>query len=141
MNSKKIKLFTFLILAISSCKTKFDDPKYSAGNANFARYVAVGGSFTAGFADNALYLESQQNSYPAILASRFALVGGGNFTQPFVNAGNGLGNKYFLNYGNICGVGNSYYLTTEILTIKIERPRTGNSKIIIRSLIAYPIII
>lgn len=86
----------------TGCKTAFYDPKHTSGDADFSRYVAVGSSFSAGFSDNALYLQSQQNSFPAILASRFALADGGSFTQPLVNAGNGLGNKLVLNFGNTC---------------------------------------
>lgn len=47
-----------------------------AGEANFSKYVAVGNSITAGFMDNALYLEGQQNAYPVILAERMKLVNG-----------------------------------------------------------------
>src|SRR5690606_30571774 len=48
-----------------------------------------GNSLTAGYADNALYITGQQNSFPNILAQQFALVGGGAFTQPLMadNAG------------------------------------------------------
>ncbi len=112
MSSEKMRLFIFLMIAFAGCKTAFDNPNYSAGEADFSRYVALGGSYTAGFTDNALYLEGQQNSFPSILASRFKLVGGGNFEQPLVNAGNGLGNKYILNYGSACNNANSYYLTS-----------------------------
>ena len=73
MSCEKIKIVILVLLAVAGCKTSFDDPKYSAGEADFSRYVAVGGDYTAGFADNALYLESQQNSFPNILSSRFAL--------------------------------------------------------------------
>lgn len=111
MSSEKIILFIFCFIAITSCKTKFDDPNYSSGEADFSRYVAIGGSYTAGFTDNALYLEGQQNSFPNILSSRFALARGGNFEQPLVNPGNGLGNKYVLNYGTTCNNAQGYYLT------------------------------
>lgn len=56
-----------------------------AGTANFSKYVSLGASFTAGFADNALFKSGQKNSFPNILASKFALVGGGEFTQPLMN--------------------------------------------------------
>ena len=111
MNSKKYKIVVLLLITLAGCKTKFDDPKYSQGEADFSRFVTIGGSYTAGFADNALYLEAQQNSFPAILASRFALAGGGSFNQPLVNAGNGLGKKYILNFGTTCTGTNGYYVT------------------------------
>ncbi|MEZ0483662.1 SGNH/GDSL hydrolase family protein [Fibrella aquatica] len=67
----------------------------SAGTANFSRYVAVGNSLTAGFADNGLYREGQLNSYPNILAQQFRLVGGGSvFNQPLFTADQANGTGY-----------------------------------------------
>ncbi|MBT8375734.1 MAG: G-D-S-L family lipolytic protein [Bacteroidia bacterium] len=60
-------------------------PALTAGSANFSNSVAVGASFTAGFADNALFIASQQNSFPNIMASQFANIGGGTFSQPLMN--------------------------------------------------------
>jgi hypothetical protein len=72
------------VLLISACEPNisgsFKDP--DAGSADFSTFVAVGDSLTAGFADSALYRHGQANSYPAILAQQFALVGGGAFAQP-----------------------------------------------------------
>lgn len=62
-----------------------DGTFYTSGDANFSNYVAVGNSLTAGFADSALYITGQENSYPNIMATQFSLVGGGEFTQPLVN--------------------------------------------------------
>ncbi len=60
-------------------------PALEAGSLDFSKYVAVGASFTAGFTDGALFLASQQNSFPNILAQQFANAGGGDFTQPLTN--------------------------------------------------------
>jgi len=78
---------------LTSCDPEIDAPIVSAGQADFTKYVAVGNSLTAGYADGGLYLEGQLNSYPAILAQQFALAGGGEFTQPlFIEAqSNGSG--------------------------------------------------
>ncbi|RAR48037.1 SGNH/GDSL hydrolase family protein [Flavobacterium lacus] len=57
----------------------------TAGSADFSKFVSVGNSLTAGFSDNALFIEGQVNAYPAILASQFALVGGGEFRTPLMN--------------------------------------------------------
>ena len=47
--------------------------------------MAVGNSLTAGFADGALYITGQENSYPNIMAQQFALAGGSEtFTQPLM---------------------------------------------------------
>src|SRR5690606_33662177 len=77
-----------------ACEPEFENPvneagTYTSGEANFSNFVAVGNSLTAGYADNALYITGQQNSFPNILAQQFALVGGGAFTQPLMadNAG------------------------------------------------------
>ncbi|MTE26216.1 G-D-S-L family lipolytic protein [Winogradskyella ouciana] len=60
-------------------------PELTAGSADFSNYVAVGASFTAGFTDNALFIAAQENSFPNIMANKFALAGGGTFTQPMMN--------------------------------------------------------
>jgi len=60
-----------------------------AGTADFSSYVALGASFTAGFTDGALFIASQENSFPNILSQQFAALGGGDFSQPFMNDNNG----------------------------------------------------
>ena len=57
---------------------------YTSGTADFSNYVAIGNSITAGYSDNALFIDGQTNSYPNMLAGNFALVGGGDFTIPFM---------------------------------------------------------
>lgn len=57
---------------------------YTAGSADFSKYVAVGNSLTAGYSDGALFLDGQKASYPNMLAGSFAQVGGGEFTIPFM---------------------------------------------------------
>lgn len=79
-----------LALGLVACEPEFeneieDGTVYTNGEANFSSYVAVGNSLTAGFADGALYITGQENSYPNIMAQQFALAGGGEFTQPLVS--------------------------------------------------------
>ena len=57
----------------------------TAGTADFSNYVALGDSFAAGYSDGALFVEGQKGAYPNILAQQFALVGGGEFTTPFMS--------------------------------------------------------
>ena len=38
---------------------------------DLSRYVAIGDSITAGYADGALYFDGQKNAYPNILAAQF----------------------------------------------------------------------
>lgn len=59
-------------------------PPLTAGSADFSNFVSVGASFTAGYADNALFNISQENSFPNIMAEQFAKAGGGSFTQPLM---------------------------------------------------------
>lgn len=70
------KYIAILALGIVSCEPDFDNPvdevgAYSNGEADFSRYVALGNSLTAGYADNALYITGQESSYPNILAQQF----------------------------------------------------------------------
>jgi lysophospholipase L1-like esterase len=60
-------------------------PELTAGSADFSNYVALGNSLTAGFTDGALFQASQNLSFPNILSQKFAIVGGGSFTQPLTN--------------------------------------------------------
>jgi lysophospholipase L1-like esterase len=80
----------FIYLAIiaagfASCEPEFEntvDANYTAGDADFTTYVAVGNSLTAGYMDGTVSRVGQTYSYPNLLAQQFALVGGGAFTQP-----------------------------------------------------------
>ena len=56
-------------------------PELNAGDLDFSNYVALGNSLTAGVTDNALFIATQNNSYPNMLANKFAAVGGGDFVQ------------------------------------------------------------
>lgn len=60
-------------------------PELTAGSADFSNFVSLGNSLTAGFTDGALFIASQENSLPNILSQKFALAGGGAFTQPLTN--------------------------------------------------------
>lgn len=86
---KYIKFIAVLALGFASCEADLDNPIeenfYSSGSADFSNYVAVGNSLTAGYADGALFITGQNNSYPNIMAQQFSLVGGGDFDQPFMD--------------------------------------------------------
>lgn len=82
-----IKYIAVLALGLFACEPEFDNPidqsgTYSSGSADFSTYVAVGNSLTAGYMDGTVYKSSQQNSFPNIMAEKFAFAGGGTFTQP-----------------------------------------------------------
>ncbi len=87
---KYINYIAVVALGLVACEPEFennidvDGEVYTSGEADFSNYVAVGNSLTAGFADNALYITGQENSYPNIMAQQFELVGGGEFVQPLM---------------------------------------------------------
>ena len=85
-----IKIVALSAVFLTACEAELDNPiedggVYTSGSVDFSNYVAVGNSLTSGYADGALYITGQQNSFPNILAGQFALVGGGEFTQPLVD--------------------------------------------------------
>ena len=97
-----------LLFAVS-CQTDFDndtqDVVVTSGDANFAKYIALGNSLTSGYRDNALYIDGQNESYPNLIANQMKLAGGGEFRQPLMADNNGgmvlgttviLGTKLFI---------------------------------------------
>ncbi len=84
-----ILLSSFLIVGLYSCKPNLDGFIPSNGDADFTTYVSIGNSLTAGYADGALSRSGQENSFPMMLSEQFAIVGGGDFTVPYLPSGNG----------------------------------------------------
>ncbi|MGX7667137.1 G-D-S-L family lipolytic protein [Flavobacterium pedocola] len=85
MKNKFIYFAVLAALGFASCEPEFEnevDANYTAGEADFSRYVAVGNSLTAGYMDGTVYKSGQMYSYPNLLSQQFAVVGGGEFTQP-----------------------------------------------------------
>ena len=95
MKNKYIYLAVLAAFGFASCEPEFENEvnaDYSSGEADFTSYVAVGNSLTAGYMDGTVYRSGQQYSFPNLLAQKFALVGGGAFTQPsFAEDVNNLG--------------------------------------------------
>lgn len=96
MKNKYIYLAVIAALGLASCEPEFENEvsnaSYSAGEADFSTYVAVGNSLTAGYMDGTVSRGGQMYSYPNLLAKQFAIVGGGAFTQPsFADDVNNLG--------------------------------------------------
>lgn len=87
---KNIKYIAIIALGLVACEPEIENSihdagAYSSGEADFSKFVAVGNSLTAGYADEALYILGQENSFPNILAGQFSFAGGGEFTQPLMN--------------------------------------------------------
>lgn len=80
INNKFTKLAGMAIACavMSACSQDVTNPPplnsgtASAGNADFSKFVSIGDSLTAGYADGALYLLGQQNSFPLMLAQQMA---------------------------------------------------------------------
>ena len=84
MKNKFIYL-SILVAGLVSCEPEFENEvnaNYTAGEADFSSYVAVGNSLTAGYMDGTVSRVGQTYSFPNLLSQQFALVGGGAFTQP-----------------------------------------------------------
>jgi len=92
---KNFKLYIIAgLLFLGACKPEIHNPAPSNGSANFSRFIAVGNSLTAGYSNGGLYLEGQQNSYPAIMAQQMQSVGGGVFNQPLFSTAQANGSGY-----------------------------------------------
>lgn len=92
-NFKYIYILAVLSI-ITACKPSITKPIATKGSADFTRYIAVGNSLTAGYADGGLYLAGQLNSYPSIIAKQMAAVGGGSFSQSLFTTAQANGTGY-----------------------------------------------
>ena len=87
-------LFILGVMGLAACKPEISNFKPSKGTADFSRYISVGNSLTAGYADGGLYREGQLNSYPSIIAKQMLTVGGGQFNQPLFTTAQADGSGY-----------------------------------------------
>ena len=91
MTSIKYFLGAALIIVFAACEDgKYDreiEPPVEvvSGDADFTYMVSMGASFVSGLSDGTLFIESQKNSFPNIMAQQMALAGGGEFVQPLVD--------------------------------------------------------
>lgn len=80
-----IYIIVLVLLGVSACtdfSNDVNDIKKTSGNADFTTYVALGGFYTSGFQDGALYKSGQEQSYPAIIAQQ---MGSANTKQPLMS--------------------------------------------------------
>lgn len=91
---KRLTWIAAWAFVLASCKTDIDTPAPSRGSADFSKYIAVGNSLTAGYADGGLYLAGQLNSYPNIIATQMKAAGGGEFKQPLFTTAQANGSGY-----------------------------------------------
>ena len=102
----RILLFSTLILSFISCEKK-SDPIYHPGDLTRGVYVAIGGSNSSGYSDDALYNEAQKNSVAELISQQLNIVGFEKINSPFTNdlsVGSNLGgdSKLILGYKTDC---------------------------------------
>jgi len=88
---KKIIFFLLSLALLSACKQKINEFNADKGSADFTRYIAIGNSLTAGYADGALYHSGQTYSIPNLIAGQLQTVGAKQFIQPLVPSEYGVG--------------------------------------------------
>lgn len=90
---KNLKWLLLVSLTVVACSSEdgvqvdvnsSDGLPLTSGSADFTKFVSLGNSLTAGYSDNALFIEGQKVSYTNIMAQQFATVGGGEFKIPFM---------------------------------------------------------
>jgi lysophospholipase L1-like esterase len=118
---------TALVAGIAvSCTPTIDEPTLSGGQASFTKYVAIGNSLTAGYADGGVYREGQLNSYPNLLAQQFKKVGGGDFIQPLYTEAGANGTGYLKMTGfNAQGRPVLASVTTGLGVVGVQQTATG----------------
>lgn len=85
----------FGLFFVASCSPSLDEFEVrNTSTADFNKYIAIGNSLTAGFADGGLYLSGQQVAFPNLIAAQMQSVGGGAFTSPFFNTNQANGSGY-----------------------------------------------
>ena len=104
---KNILIPALFASILFSCKPAIEDPAYSKGEINPDRFIMIGGGHSAGYMDDALYNEGQQNSVANLIANQLKLVGLQQFNQPLVDANSvGVGltglSAMYLNYKTDC---------------------------------------
>lgn len=121
------------VVGLTACTNNDIDPNAGVvtptptkGSADFTKYVAVGNSLTAGYADGGLYRDSQLNSYPSILAGQFTTVGGGSFVQPLFTEAQAAGSGY-LKLIRVPSLSDPTTLITSIAQVAPGAARGGNT--------------
>jgi len=60
-------------------------PAANPGTADFSNFISLGNSLTHGVVDGTVFIASQENSFPNIMANQMKAMGGGDFIQPLVS--------------------------------------------------------
>jgi hypothetical protein len=76
-----------LAFCIQACSPKLDAPsplQPSSGTENFTKFVAIGNSLTAGYADGALYKAGQENSFAKMVNEQMMSFGASAPVMPYM---------------------------------------------------------
>jgi hypothetical protein len=99
---KILFLFASLVLLVS-CDPKIDEFKATPGSADFTKFIVVGHSLPAGYANGALYKSGQESSVSNLIAEQLLSVSGTPLIQPIVNSEYGvLPGKRKLGFSTSC---------------------------------------
>lgn len=95
-NNIKLYIGLAVLSVAASCAPEIDNskPNGNASKPDFTKYIAIGNSLTAGFADGGLYLEGQQQAFPVLIAEKMKAHGGGEFKSPFFTESQSNGSGY-----------------------------------------------
>ena len=91
-----------LVLFAVACEPSSDDLQPHQGTGDFSRFITLGDSYVAGYADGELYRSGQISSLSGILAAQLQLVGAGTFKQPLMFDEYGFGKRKVLGYRTNC---------------------------------------
>lgn len=83
---KRLYYYLPVLVLISACKPEIEAEEWSMGSVDASTYVAIGGGSTAGYMDDALYNEGQNNGFAAIIALQMNQVSTCEFTIPLSNS-------------------------------------------------------
>ncbi|MEI6899103.1 MAG: hypothetical protein WCL00_04440, partial [Bacteroidota bacterium] len=118
---KKIYLIILSLAFFTACEKKIDQFAPNANGVDFSKFVSVGNSLTAGYADGALYNGSmigQDASIPNIIANQLKSVGNLGFTQPLMPNSDGVGFQFMPGLG-------FYYYNKHVLKIVPDKDCFG----------------
>lgn len=108
MNINAISILGIVMIVISACVPKYEGPyESSIGDTNPERFLMIGGTFSSGYTDDALFRFGQENSIGAFIHQSMNSVVSSPFHQPLINEGsvglstNGL-SRLILGYKTDC---------------------------------------
>jgi hypothetical protein len=84
---KILPCLLLLLMGLTNCAPKTTSDNLTLNNLNFSNYIAIGTDYTAGYANDGLNIESQKNSFPAMLAQQVRYIKNIPFNQPFLETG------------------------------------------------------